>query len=109
MAEEIKDFDQQVAAIKEEKGIGPTFKLGGESFKCVPYIATGTYSEFMGTTEAGDFLFYYKFLDAMVESDEDKEKLHKVLYESGTDIPMTILESIVTWLGEQFSKDQKKS
>ena len=108
MPEEIKDFDQQVAAITEAKGIGPKFKLGGETFQAVPFIATGTYAEFMNDTTEGDYLFYYKFLESIIATDEDKEKLRVVLYDSGAKIPMSILEEIVKWLGEEFSKDQPK-
>ena len=63
----------------------------------------------MDSTTEGDFLFYYKFLDSVVESKEDKDKLHKVLYESGNTLPMSILEDIVKWLGEEFSKEPSKS
>lgn len=98
-----KDFDQIVSAIKEEKGEGPTFTLGGVEFACRPFISTGEYSEFAEDTEENDPLYYYKFLERFIVEDQT-DAFHDIIRDKELNIPSEIVAEIVTWLGEEYSK-----
>ncbi len=100
----IKDFDQIISAIKEEKGEeGPEFKLGGVEFHCRPFISTGEYAEFSEETSESDPLYFYKFLEKFIV-EEQNEEFHAVIRNKDLDTPSEIIAQIVTWLGEEYSK-----
>lgn len=97
---EIKDFDAILAAERQGRGEGPSFRLLGTDWKCLLGIPAWKMAVY-GEKETTTFMDAVRFLASLVVEDQREEFLEKIKDDS---ITVDILNEVTGWLMEQYAE-----
>ena len=93
------DFDAALTAKREAAGLGPSFRLGGETWQCTPVQSAIAVRELVGTENSVEATFVY--LRRLIVPAQREAFDEKVV--SNEDIDLETLSEVVSWLSEEYT------
>ncbi len=97
-----KDFDAVLAAKREKLGLGPTFRLGGTTFSCIPVPKATELAELVESQTSGRVKPALDYLRSLVVAAQ-REEFDAVLNDDENVIDMETVQEIMSFLAEAYN------